>query len=179
MPLQPENINFLHENKFQMNFSLLPGLTYFGTNINLPGISLPTADHPNPFATIRIHGDTLAYEDLVVQFNVDEDLQTWKEIFDWLVGLSAPQKFEQFADRKGKKNLPPGIVVPDSENSALYSDATLLIQTSAKNVNIEATFTNISPTALDGLEFTSQENDTNHLRSRANFVYDYYTIKIK
>jgi len=178
MPLQPDNINFLHNNKFQLNFAILPGITYFGTGVTLPGLTLPTADFPNPHANIRIHGDTLQFDDWLVTFNVDEELSSWFQIFDWMNGLGKPQNFQQFKSRKGKENLPKGVILPTTENAALYSDATLLIQTSAKNPKIECHFVNISPTALGGVELTSQDNDTNVISATANFVYDYYTIDI-
>lgn len=162
-----------------MNFSLLPGITYFGKGIVLPGITLANATMPTPHGDLKIHGDTLQFEDLVVTFNVDEEFTSWFEIFDWMNGLGKPIGYEQFDRRKKKQNIPEGAIVGNSENAALYSDATLLIQTSAKNPKIEVVYKNISPISLSGLDFTAEDSDTNIVVSTASFQYDYYTIDIK
>ena len=46
-------------------------------------------------------GDKVTYSSLDVSFLVDENLNNYKEIHDWITGLGFPQDHKQFADVLG------------------------------------------------------------------------------
>ena len=80
-------------------------------------------------------GDELTYENLEITFLVDEKLENYIELHNWLVGIGFPDNRNQFTNfRTDNQNA-----FPDSGKSAetqgvqgMFGDATLTI-TSAKN----------------------------------------------
>ncbi len=65
---------------------------------NVPQVSLSgEAEINTPFKTFYNAGDTLEYEDLVVKFLVNESLENWEEIYNWIAGIGFPKSREQYA----------------------------------------------------------------------------------
>ena len=81
---QPTNLNQLNVVSFETNFLRIPGVNYFCQRINIPGISLSSSVISTPFANIPIEGDVLEFEDLSIGFIVDEDMQNYLELYNWL-----------------------------------------------------------------------------------------------
>jgi len=80
----PENTNPLMPTKYQFVFARLPKLTYFCQRANLPGIELATAIQSSPMREIPRAGSKIEYDDLKLTFLVDEQLESWLEIFSWI-----------------------------------------------------------------------------------------------
>jgi hypothetical protein len=156
--------NFLSTNKFELSFTRLPNVEFFVQGANLPGISSGFTAVPNPFATINRHGDKLDYEDFNVTIRSDENLTAYKEMHNWLTGLTKPIQFEQY------KTL-------NESNDGLYSDASFFTLDSKGNVNFELQFTDIFPIAISGMQFATTNSDDDFALFDVTFKYTYYTIK--
>lgn len=157
------NVDYAHNSQFRFVITKLPTVEYFITAVNLPQISLSGgAEISTPFKEVAFGGDTVIYEDLTIEFLVDEDLKNWLEINDWIKGIGFPRTRDQFATE-----LSNSVQFPNS----IYSDATLVILTNKNNPNLQVTFENIFPTQLSGLQFTTQGTDTEVLRATANFTF--------
>ena len=88
---QPTELDYADPSKFKFQIEKLPLVEFFTTAANLPGINLGEAIFPTPFKQIPIMGDDLTYENLDVTFIVDEKLQNYREVHDWMVGIGFPQ----------------------------------------------------------------------------------------
>ena len=184
---QPTKLDYADPTKFKFNIIKLPKVEYFCTAINLPGVSL--ADNytqPTPFRDIPLPGEKLSYENLVMTFLVDENLENYQEIHGWLRGLGFPGGYAEF-----KTLLDAGVDrFPTSKNSvlgdagrskfaapnmgALFSDATLSILTSKNNAVVEVRFSDVFPISLSGLQYTQQATDTDYLTATVTFNYKLY-----
>jgi hypothetical protein len=184
---QPTKLDYADPTKFKFNIIKLPKVEYFCTAINLPGVSL--ADNytqPTPFRDIPLPGEKLSYENLVMTFLVDENLENYQEIHGWLRGLGFPGGYAEF-----KTLLDAGVDrFPTSKNSVLgdagrskfaapnqgglFSDATLTILTSKNNAVVEVRFSDVFPISLSGLQYTQQANDTDYLTATVTFNYKLY-----
>ena len=49
---------------------------------------------------IPVPGDKLTYADLTLSFFVDEDLENYIEVHNWLRGLGFPESIQEFIDLK-------------------------------------------------------------------------------
>jgi len=157
------NVDYIHNSQFRFVITKLPTVEYFVISVNLPQISLSgEAEINTPFKQISFGGDTVVYEDLNVEFLVDEDLKNWLEINDWIKGIGFPRTREQFSTE-----LDNSVQLPNS----IYSDAALILLTNKNNPNLQVTFENIFPTQLSGLQFTTQGTDTEVLRATATFKF--------
>ena len=93
---QPANLNQLNVISFQTNFLRMPMVDYFCQRVSIPGITSSSIVQTTPFADVPIEGDHLVFEDLSLDFIVDEDLKNYIEIFDWLKAIGFPDNFGQY-----------------------------------------------------------------------------------
>lgn len=158
---QPTNPNFLNAHRFRLILHRAPSVIYFMQEVNLPGISTGAPIQPTPFVDIPHHGDKLEFEDLTISFVVDEDMKNYREIHQWLYGLTFPQKFEQHANLvKGMHNR--------------YSDILLMILNSNYNPQHYVMFRQAWPASLGAIQFNTKDQDVVVQPVSVTFKYAYY-----
>lgn len=165
----PSNTNYLHPNKFELNFSRLPNTTFFCQSVNLPGVSMGEALQNTPFIDLYRPGDKLMYDTFNVTFIVDEELFSWKEIHDWIRGMTFPKDFSEY------QRLPT-LAKHASENSPLTSDATVSILSSANNLNHRIVLKDCFPTSLSSIIFSSSDSPESVITTDATFRFSYFDI---
>lgn len=158
---QPTDPNFLHQHRFRLVLHRIPNVLYFMQEVNLPGISMGNAIQPTPFTDIPVHGDKVQFEDLVINFAIDEQMKNYLEIFHWMSGLGFPESFDQHAEllRTG---------------GGRTSDMMLMILDSNYQPSRYVMFRGAFPVSLSGLQFNTKETDTTVLTSTVTFKYAYY-----
>ena len=162
---QPININFLSPVGFAFKIKKAPHLNYFIQSASIPGVSIAPIDVPNPFSKVPFVGSQLTYDTLSVTFKVDEDMKNYMEIYDWLIGMGFPKEFDQYQQIA---------VRPTGEG--IFSDLTLIVNTSAKNPNIEVTYYDAFPTSISALTFDTTSEDIAHITCTVEFKYGRYVI---
>ena len=183
---QPTELDYADPTKFKFSITKLPKVEFFTTAANLPGINLGESIFPTPFKQIPVQGDDLTFDNLEITFLVDEKLENYRELHQWLVGIGFPKARTQFSSfRKDESSAFPtaesvkGDVTKSGVPSgvqAMYGDATLTIMTSKNNPVIEVRFSDLYPVALSGLAFNQQETDVTYLTATATFTYKLYEM---
>ena len=166
---QPSNINHLTPIAYRLNIRKIPNVVYFCQSVNIPGISFSSTVQTTPFSPINIQGDTLFYEDLTIRFLVDEDLEAYTEIFNWITALTAPKAFSQYKTERDTNK------VLRRSTGNLFSSAELIILNNNMNPNKEVIFDDVFPVSLSSIEFDSGSTlDT--LSATVTFKYTTYSI---
>lgn len=160
------NKSFLSNNKYEFVITRLPNVVFFLQGINIPNISLGTTITQTPFVQIPKPSNTLTFEPLNVNYIIDENMESWFEIYNWMTNLGNPESLNKL----GTLTQVPG------KNNSVTSDATLFIKTNSNNSNIKFTFHDIFPTELNGVQLTSTEGQE-FLTSTITFSYTYYTAE--
>ena len=184
---EPDKLDYASPVQFRFKCSKLPTVEFFCQSANIPGISIGTATMPTGLKDIPIPGEKVSYQDLSISFLVDENLNNYKEIHDWIIALGFPQNHTQFADLQaaGADRYPgstSGAVVPETtiavplSEGGTYSDATLTVLNSKNIAVTEIRFDNIFPTSLGALSYDVQASDVNYLQASVDFSYMYYDI---
>lgn len=183
---QPTELDYSDPTKFKFSINKLPTVEFFTTAANIPGVNLGEAVFPTPFKAIPTQGDELTFENLEIQFLVDEKLTNYREIHKWLVGIGFPKSREQFESfRKEFSEVFPtntqnkGSILNTGNainQAAMYGDANLLVMSSKNNPLIEVRFSDLFPVALGGLQFDQQLADTTYLTATATFSYKMYEM---
>ena len=184
---EPSVLDYASPVQFRFKCSKLPTVEFFCQTANIPGISIGTASMPTGLKDIPIPGEKISYSDLAISFLVDENLNNYKEIHDWIIGLGFPQNHTQFADLQatGSDRYPgstTGAIVPETNiavplsEGGTYSDATLTVLNSKNIAVTEIRFHNIFPTSLGALSYDVQASDVNYLSTSVDFSYMYYEI---
>ena len=162
-----ENRNFLSPLGYQFHIKKCPATSFFIQSTEVPGVSGIAVYEPNPFVKIPMTYDHLEYEPLTVSFKVDEDLQNYLEIFNWITALGTPESYEQY------KKL---YDIPLYTGDGLYSDISLIILQSNKEANFEATFIDAFPISISKLPFNSTLTDVKYITATVSFKYSYFTL---
>ena len=156
--------NYLSPVETRFTIKRLPNVSFFTQSVSLPGLSIGETNIPTPFKNIHLHGDKLEYDMLNIQVAMDENMNSFIEVKNWIVGLSKPNNFEQYA------NLSAG--------DGLYSDASLIILNSSKNPNIEVSFKDLFPMNLGEIAFDTRETDVPVPVCTMSFRFSEYDIKL-
>ena len=183
----PTQLDYASPTQFKFSMIKLPKVEYFCTKVELPGISLGESTQETRFKDIPIPGDKLTYEDLTMSFMVDENLENYREIHGWLIGLGFPTKHSEYTNlvSSGTDRFPistvsssatdPGSVSKHTvDQGPILSDATLTILTSKNNPALEVRFKDLYPTALSGLSYDQQASDVTYLTADVTFSYLIY-----
>lgn len=182
---QPTNLDFASPSQFRFNLLKIPNVEYFVTGVNLPGISFGgDATINTRFTSIHFMGDNLQFEDLTLTFLVNEALENYREIHDWMTGIGFPKDNEQYIEAiNTEQEMNPILSKVDNAKatgkpSVLMSDATLTMLTNKNNPNLRVNFKNCFPTSLSGLDYTTQGTDTEQLSATVTFKYDIYEFQV-
>ena len=165
-PTTPDTNNYLASNFFRFQLRRTATVSYFVQSVAFPGIQLTPVEMPNTLGRPnQFVGGRFDHEPLTIQFIVDEDMLNYKEIFDWMRGIG------NYDDDT--------YILAGYQNSAFFSDATLLITNSAFREKQKITFKNTYPIALSGLQFSSilTDSDIQLATVTLNFeTYEFETI---
>lgn len=169
----PSNTNPLQPNKFTLNFSRLPNMQYFCQTVSVPGISMSEAGpQTNPFVDLYKPGEKAIYDLLNVTFTIDEELKAWKEIHDWIRGMTFPEDFKEYRDL-AKLTRQVTINVPKKPQ---YSDASITIFSSSFSPMFRFNFYDCFPTSLSTFVLSAADSPENTLTADAIFRFAYYDI---
>ena len=183
---QPTVFDYATGTQWRLTFNRIPKTTWFCVAANVPGIQLGEASYPTPMTDMFVTGDKLTFETLNITFLVDEELQNYRELWDWLVGIGAPKQHSQWTSVLSKGD---GAVrtfgTPDTDTrtkttydeSNLYSDSTLIVYNSKNQPKVNVHFKNMFPTNLSALEYSQELTDVEYFKATASFRYLYYEFE--
>ena len=183
---QPDKLDYTSPTQFRFILNQIPKVQFFVQTANIPGISLGEAVIPTPYKDIPYVGDKVTYENLSIQFIVDEHLENYIEMHNWMIGIGFPKSRQQFtyfrsttsntSNAAGKAQTDIGKVGLTVPERPLYSDATLSILSNKNNPLVEIRFSDCFPVSLSGLDYTQQVSDVEYLTASVDFRYKLYEI---
>ena len=184
---QPTKLDYTSPTQFRFLINQLPKVQYFTVSANVPGITLGDATYATPLKDIPLPGEKLTYDDLNITFIVDENLENYIEIHNWLASLGFPKNREQFkTHRSATSNLPKatvgtsgdiGDVKPITSDSPMFSDSVLTVLSNKNNPVVECRFEDCFPTSLSSLNYSQNQTDVEYLTAEVTFKYKIYEIK--
>ena len=139
--MEPTNKNLFSLSKAQMVFERLPHMTFFLQSITLPGLNTGFVEFNTAFSNVPIPGDSIQYDDLTCNFLLDEELETIKEIKQWMINNNKRDNHEQY------------------NHAAAVDTATIFLNTNNNTKNIKIEFEGIFPVDLGSFELAYNEMD--------------------
>ena len=155
--------NYSQVNRFEMVFTTLPNVTYTLNEVNLPGLSISNPIVPTVMNPTYFGADSATFDQLNINFIVQEDFSNYFEIHDWMRAISFPDSFD---DRNNLERFDGSVdgygflTINDSNNLPLY----------------RFHFYNIIPNTLTGLNLMSA--DANEMVASASFNYTIYKREV-
>ena len=183
----PSKLDYASPIQFRFKMTKLPLVEFTVQTANIPGINLGSTTLETPLKDIAGVGDKVTYQSLDVSFLVDENLNNYKEIHDWITGLGFPQDHKQFKTLQGTSSdrfpgttsstAARGTSMPQPlDEGGIYSDATLTVLNSKNIAKTEIRFQNVFPISLGSLSYDIKASDVDYLQVSASFNYMYYDI---
>lgn len=174
---QPSNRNFLSPVGFKFSIHKSPKVDFFSNKANIPAISLGTALQTRWGKNINVPGDKMDFADFNLAFLVDENLENYMEIWNWMTGLGFPYSLEQYSDLIESDEAYSKIDPTQKGTFYETSDATLEILNSNFVPAAKVIFTDLFPVSLSALEFDATEENINYFTAQVRFKYTYYRIE--
>ena len=163
----PQNRNFLSPLDFQFSIKKAPNVNFFIQRVNIPSITLPSPTAPNPFVKIPYPGEHLTFGNLNISFKVDEDLQNYLELYNWINALGKPQDYKQYLTISEQ---------PSYSGNGIYSDISVIALDSRKIPNYEVVYIDAFPTSLSEIVFNTTDSTVNYITAKSSFKYTYFNI---
>lgn len=168
-PNQIDNRNFLSPIGFKFTLSKEPKASFFCNSARIPEINLGTAVQPSYLKDLDVPGDKLTYGDFSLRFLVDENMENYMTIHNWLTGLGYPETTQDFKDLTTNDGG-----VRDLKEQ--FSDGSLhILNSNFRDVAI-VKFKDLFPTYLTSLEFEASDTDVNYFTAEVSFKYTVYNI---
>ena len=166
---QIQNRNFLAPVGFKFTLAKYPKVDFFSNSARIPELSLGTAIQSSYLKDIDIPGEKLTYGDLTIRFLVDENMENYMAVHNWLKGVGFPETPQQFKDQTTDSD---GI----RDEKGVFSDGSLhILNSNFQNVAI-VKFQDLFPVGLTSLEFDATETDINYFTAEAVMRYTVYNI---
>ena len=170
---QIQNRNFLAPIGFKFTLNRSPKVAFFSNSANIPGMTLGVANQPTYLKDIDTPGDKISFDDLVIRFLVDENLENYMEIQNWLRGLGYPKELDEIYNLQREQKY---VDTTDTKLMNIYSDATLQVLTSSQSPNFKIKFRDLWPYSLSSLEFDATDTDIEYFTAEVSFKYTLYEI---
>jgi hypothetical protein len=184
---QPDKLDYASPTQFKFGIHQLPKVEFFSTAATIPAIALADVLVPTPFKSLPMMGDQLTYDNLSVSFIVDEYLENYLSIHEWMTAIGFPKNRTQFSEFKSNTSNTPsaasvksndiGDVQKPSPSNALFSDATLTVLSNKNNPIVNVFFRDIYPVAMTGLSYNQGATDVEYLTAEITFAYQLYEIE--
>jgi len=169
----PTNPNPLQPNKFILTFARTPNVQYFCQSVSVPGISTSEVLTPNPFLDLYVPGEKAIYDLLNVTFIVDEELQSWLEIHDWIRAMTFPKEFEEY-QKLGQLNRYSSA---GFANRPQYSDANVVLLSSNNTPYYSFNFHDAFPVSISTFVMNAQDDPDTIITADATFRYTYFDVQ--
>lgn len=167
---QIQNRNYLANVGFNFTLARFPKVDFFSNTANLPGLTLGTVNAPNYLKELPLAGDRLVFEDFSLQFIVDEKMENYLAVHNWMRGLGFPNSIQDFKDLVTDED---GVQDMDRQ----YSDGTLLVLNNQFNNIARVKFNGLFPYTLSGLQFDATDTDYTSITATVTFKYTIYNIE--
>jgi hypothetical protein len=187
---QPTKLDYASPTQFKFGIHQLPKVEFFTTTATVPAIALSDVVIPTPFKSVPMMGDQLTYDNLTVGFIVDEYLENYLSIHEWMTAIGFPKSRSQFANFKTNISNTPtsarstagasgdiGDVQSPSPANSLFSDATLTILSNKNNPIVDVTFRDLYPVAITALDYNQGATDVEYMTASVDFAYQLYEVQ--
>jgi len=166
---QIQNRNFLSGVAFKFNLAKFPKVDFFSNSAIIPVLNLELAQQASYLKNIAVPGERLTYGDFTLRFLVDENMENYQSIYNWLTGLGFPETTKEFAE-----------IIKDSDGQRdpkeAFCDGTLSILNSNYREVAKVKFNDLFPISLTSLDFDATNTDVQFFTAEATFKYTLYKL---
>lgn len=159
-------MNYLSSANFKFDIKRLPNVSFFAQECEIPSLEIGSVTIGTPLVDYPIIGDKINFSPFELKFIVDENLNNYNEIFNWIVGMGFPKDHSQYTRYRNFPN-----------DSSMYSDATLAILKNSLSYNKSIRFMDMFPVSLSQINLSSLLRENEPVICSATFLYSLFEFK--
>ena len=171
---QVSNRNFLSISGFKLILNRCPKVDFLCNKANLPGLTLGSAIQSTYLKDIPVPGDKIRYDDFTIDFMVDENLENYHQIYQWITSLGYPESVAQYSELQRENRFYPNTNAKDPYSER--SDGTLLILNSNYQTAGKIKFRDLFPTYLSGIPFDATVTEQQYYTATCTFRYTIFDL---
>ena len=156
--------NYLSPTNFSVSIQRLPHVEFFTQKLTIPDVTSSPVNLNTPLKNFYTPPSELSYSDLTLEMIVDENMNNYKEILNWMEGYGSPESTDQYKRIAESKD-------------GLVSDIIVIVTNSHKNPHLRFTFTNCFPTSLGSISLDVNVQDVSYATSSITFRYDVFKME--
>jgi hypothetical protein len=164
-----DNINLFQPTGFKVtidrkNYS---NLEFFVQSVNHPGAQNNPAETPfQRVAGVPLPGGSMTYGELTMDVLLDEDLNSYIEMYNWMLRLVNDEQVKVRDNFGGQTSSTP-----------TYADILVSALTSHNNKNKTFKYIDAIPVAIGDIRFESQNQSVEYVTFPASFRFSYFDIE--
>ena len=164
----PCNQDLLQSAKFILVIPRLTTTQFFCQAANIPGIASTPKIQTTPLLDLAIPGDKINFDTLDIEFLLDEELQSWLAISEWMRGIYSPENSNQYTNLKHQSKYSEKVLYPQ------YADAELLVLSASNKPTVKVSFIDMFPISLSGINFDVRVGSDKIMTATSTFKYKRY-----
>ena len=169
------NTDLLQSSKFIFTIPRLKEVQFFCQAANLPGVNSQSTVQNTPFRDMGVPGDKMEYEDLSIEFLVDEELRSWSSIYYWIKGYTQAEAWDDYVNLNKLSKYSQYEYL----NTPQYADAILTTLAAANDqpkVNIH--FIDLFPVYVSAIPFDVRVSSSKIMTATATFRFKRYEVTL-
>lgn len=166
-----DNFNYLQPTSFKLTIDRrnYPNLEFFCQNVTHPGMLMTAVELPfRKLTGVPFPGDKLTFNELACNIILDENMQGYQEMFDWIRRLLDTDMDYNVSSAKK--------VGASMDNPPTYADITLSILSSHNNQTKQVRYLDAVPTSLGDINFESTSSGSEFITFQTTFRFNYFEL---
>lgn len=155
--------SFLQPTNFRMSINRLPTTQWLIQQVSIPGLTIGVSEQQTPFVPLKRPGLGVSWQELVVSFVVDEDMQSYSDIFEWMTAAAISDQFTAYQQLK-------------DGDYGVVSDIAIVVTQSSSNPNLTFNFKDAFPVSLSDIPLDITATDIIAPICTATFAYNSFAI---
>ena len=174
----PDNLSYLAPTQFELLVKKLPNTKYFATGVNIPSVSVGETLQPTRLgATVKLPGDKIQFGEITITFIVDENMENWTELYNWMEGITASTDTEKYRLLVGANKREDQPQDNSGDFDQLHSDMTIVVTTAANNPNRYVRIQDAYPSSLGEIAMdTTVAGGLSYVTCTASFQFTSFEI---
>lgn len=140
-------LDFFYQDKFKFVLRKTKLVSYLCFDVKFPSVTINRIDVQTGINPYPVAGNKLLYDNLTLSFKIDENLENWLEIYNWMRGLGTPSSSDEFVELLNTNDV-------RRKGNVVTYDGTLFTLTNKMSSNVKFFFNDMFPINLTGPELT-------------------------
>ena len=128
-------------------------------------------------ANVKLPGDKIQFGEITITFIVDENMENWTELYNWMEGITASTDTEKYRLLVGANKREDQPQDSSGDFDQLHSDMTIVVTTAANNPNRYVRIQDAYPSSLGEIAMdTTVAGGLSYVTCTASFQFTSFEI---